>query len=448
MAGQYFYPSGQNAYMRNSDSLPPGWEMLFDQRSGWPYFVDHNTHSTTWQDPRMGYFGGFEQPASFMGVRGYPNRDFGMGAVEIPVQHESSGLPRGPTSRPHQQQQVPEQPVPAPQHAAPPFHIHSQPKDTFSPEHASHQGHPWAMHHNHPPQGQPQQPHYQNAHVAPKPGEGAREIPIHHVSTHNFPVNQPQPGFHGVHTPQPQEMRQDRASPRPAQQTVYTIPVRHETARAPSPRAASPKKQYSSPPQPAAAAQQPAPQQLQPASQSTEEAMQEPPKQQTVEERAFEIIDGVMNAVKALEETVKNFKGMKSDKDYKYIEEMLTRNLLKLDSVDADGHDNIRLARKNAVRMIEAALDLLELKAHANQQVVPTAPPSRHTRGTLMETDYANMPQSDSTPVPMETGNAHTLDLQAGPQSSNDGYNGNNKGSSGKNPGHVKEMVLDSEVSC
>ena len=33
--------------------LPPGWEMLCDARTGWPYFVDHNTQTTTWEDPRM-----------------------------------------------------------------------------------------------------------------------------------------------------------------------------------------------------------------------------------------------------------------------------------------------------------------------------------------------------------------------------------------------------------
>ena len=33
--------------------LPPGWEMIFDHATGWPYFIDHNTQTTTWEDPRM-----------------------------------------------------------------------------------------------------------------------------------------------------------------------------------------------------------------------------------------------------------------------------------------------------------------------------------------------------------------------------------------------------------
>ena len=61
MAGSQFNFVGPQGYLRN-DPLPPGWEMLWDSPSGWPYFVDHNTHSTTWQDPRMVrmcFFSGF-----------------------------------------------------------------------------------------------------------------------------------------------------------------------------------------------------------------------------------------------------------------------------------------------------------------------------------------------------------------------------------------------------
>ena len=38
---------------QNTGLLPPGWEMIFDHATGWPYFIDHNTQTTTWEDPRM-----------------------------------------------------------------------------------------------------------------------------------------------------------------------------------------------------------------------------------------------------------------------------------------------------------------------------------------------------------------------------------------------------------
>lgn len=37
---------------RNDGSLPLGWECLQDESSSKPFFVDHNTQSTTWVDPR------------------------------------------------------------------------------------------------------------------------------------------------------------------------------------------------------------------------------------------------------------------------------------------------------------------------------------------------------------------------------------------------------------
>jgi len=39
--------------LHSSEPLPPGWEMLIDATTGWPFFVDHNSQTTTWQDPRM-----------------------------------------------------------------------------------------------------------------------------------------------------------------------------------------------------------------------------------------------------------------------------------------------------------------------------------------------------------------------------------------------------------
>jgi len=32
--------------------LPPGWQVMFDSSTGRPFFVDHNTKTTTWDDPR------------------------------------------------------------------------------------------------------------------------------------------------------------------------------------------------------------------------------------------------------------------------------------------------------------------------------------------------------------------------------------------------------------
>ena len=45
-------------------ALPPGWEMKMDPQLRWPFFVDHSTHSTTWNDPRWNWAGQYEQEQS------------------------------------------------------------------------------------------------------------------------------------------------------------------------------------------------------------------------------------------------------------------------------------------------------------------------------------------------------------------------------------------------
>ncbi|KAK7092185.1 hypothetical protein V1264_009775 [Littorina saxatilis] len=364
----------------------------------------------------MAFVGGYPHPQRF---HGYPP-GVSKGAVEIPVHHESgggSGRPQHQPQPPHQvhhhqpePQKMAEQPVSSSQHAAPPFHLHSQ-KDAFLPQQAGEQGHPWPMHHNHPPQQQDQEE------------SGVREIPIQHVSTYHIPPSAKQQ--HHQHA-QPQRPQSKASS-----SNVHTIPVRQEKSSQPAPASPqartaqhhtpppataspkSPKKQYSAPPQPSASVRQersPCP------TPPPQEAKEQKP--QTAEERAFQIIDGVMTDVQGLEEKVNSFGGIKGDKEYKFLEEMLTRSLLKLDSVETGGQENIRQARKKAVRMIEPALDLLELKAHANAQHAPTE---------AMDT---------SQPAATETNS----------NSSGQGQAGDRAGQKGQ--GHVKEMVMDSEVSC
>lgn len=36
----------------DNDPLPLGWEVKIDPQTGWPFFVDHNNRTTTWNDPR------------------------------------------------------------------------------------------------------------------------------------------------------------------------------------------------------------------------------------------------------------------------------------------------------------------------------------------------------------------------------------------------------------
>ncbi|KAM9197769.1 BAG family molecular chaperone regulator 3 isoform 2-T2 [Dugong dugon] len=80
--------SGNGAADR--DPLPPGWEIKIDPQTGWPFFVDHNSRTTTWNDPRVTPEGPKGTPASANG----PSRE---GSRLLPVRE---GHPVYPQLRP------------------------------------------------------------------------------------------------------------------------------------------------------------------------------------------------------------------------------------------------------------------------------------------------------------------------------------------------------------
>ncbi|XP_057687470.1 BAG family molecular chaperone regulator 4 [Corythoichthys intestinalis] len=74
-------------------------------------------------------------------------------------------------------------------------------------------------------------------------------------------------------------------------------------------------------------------------------------------------VQQIMVRVLLLQEDVDEFVGKKTDKSYRCLEELLTKELLELDSVETQGLENVRQSRKEAVQRIQAILDQLEKKA-------------------------------------------------------------------------------------
>jgi len=74
-------------------------------------------------------------------------------------------------------------------------------------------------------------------------------------------------------------------------------------------------------------------------------------------------VQQIMVRVLLLQEDVDEFVGKKTDKTYRYLEELLTKELLVLDSVETRGQEAVRQARKEAVQRIQVILDRLEKKA-------------------------------------------------------------------------------------
>ncbi|XP_014288591.1 BAG domain-containing protein Samui isoform X2 [Halyomorpha halys] len=72
----------------------------------------------------------------------------------------------------------------------------------------------------------------------------------------------------------------------------------------------------------------------------------------------------ILKEVEELSSRVNEWKGTsRSEKEYIYLDEMLTRNLLKLDNIETEGREEVRTARKDVIRRIQAAISILESKS-------------------------------------------------------------------------------------
>ena len=71
---------------------------------------------------------------------------------------------------------------------------------------------------------------------------------------------------------------------------------------------------------------------------------------------------GIISAeADALKGNVQAFKGIKGDKDYRYLDEMLQRLIIKLDNIE--GSNEIREARRAVIKNIQSVIDQLDSKA-------------------------------------------------------------------------------------
>ncbi|XP_063097331.1 BAG family molecular chaperone regulator 5 isoform X1 [Cavia porcellus] len=72
----------------------------------------------------------------------------------------------------------------------------------------------------------------------------------------------------------------------------------------------------------------------------------------------------IQKEVKSIEQQVIGFSGLSSDKNYKRLERILTKQLFEIDSVDTEGKGDIQQARKRAAQDIEHLLKELEQNAN------------------------------------------------------------------------------------
>ena len=76
----------------------------------------------------------------------------------------------------------------------------------------------------------------------------------------------------------------------------------------------------------------------------------------------IELIDNIKREAEMLFPRIEAFRGNRDDREFLYLDEMLTRHLLKLDNVNVEGREDVRLARKETIKSIQRCINLLESK--------------------------------------------------------------------------------------
>ncbi|KAL0841546.1 hypothetical protein ABMA28_015213 [Loxostege sticticalis] len=150
----------------------------------------------------------------------------------------------------------------------------------------------------------------------------------------------------------PQRSQSPKPQPHPEEHYVK-VPVHHEPKPEPSAR-----------PQPKASQPQQPPHQQVPPKQQTPPPQPKPQPQTTPSANdPITLILSIQTDVLNLMSEVENFTGTKKDKRYLFLDEMLTRNLIKLDNIETEGKENIRQARREAIKCIQKCIAVLEAKA-------------------------------------------------------------------------------------
>jgi BCL2-associated athanogene 3 len=124
----------------------------------------------------------------------------------------------------------------------------------------------------------------------------------------------------------------------------------------------------------------------------------QPPPPTKMKEDSIEKIKKIQADVLALMDQVEHFEATGRDKRYMYLDEMLTQNLLKLDTVDTEGKDNIKLARREAIKCINHCISVLEAKVDASEEL----PANNHPGDSAAETH-------DSQPVDKKSASADNV---------------------------------------
>lgn len=134
-------------------------------------------------------------------------------------------------------------------------------------------------------------------------------------------------------------------------------------------------------------------------------------KSESPTEISLKKISNVLEELKSYENEVEKFIGTVKDKQYRYLDEMLTRCMLRLDDIDTMGNEDVRSARKNAVKKVQACIDLLETKVTSNgeSELESTADVQKEE---VMNTDMNEANDGDAEMTDVTSENVESRDSQ------------------------------------
>lgn len=263
-------------------------------------------------------------------------------------------------------------------------------------------------------------PHFQNQHTFGRPpmgfhgdmGFGQDGVDGFHMPTasiferaKDFPVRD----FFGMRSASPRrsesphnQHQQARNSPSPASSQQRQPTPQNQDRSVPVHRSTTPQRQA---PPPSA---QPPTQQQREASPALQPEQAVPTKQKAIEDSITKI-QKIQASVLDLMSRVELYDG-NSPKEYAFLDEMLTQNLLKLDDIDAEGKENIKNARREAIKCINSLISLMDAKneefkraasgasesrpeAASAEQLLPT---QNGLNGASKNSSYDNVKQSSS----------------------------------------------------
>eukprot|EP00092_Neocalanus_flemingeri_P104974 GFUD01134497.1.p1 GENE.GFUD01134497.1~~GFUD01134497.1.p1 ORF type:complete len:555 (+),score=173.63 GFUD01134497.1:54-1718(+) len=101
----------------------------------------------------------------------------------------------------------------------------------------------------------------------------------------------------------------------------------------------------------------------------------QPEQHQVPKDPKIAKLDKIKEEVDILLDKIENFQGTKKDKEYLYLDEMLTRHLIALDGIEPEGKTEIRQMRKESIKSVNRCLSLLDHKvtegnAQENNQIL------------------------------------------------------------------------------